>query len=417
VISKLRSEKQSSVETETENRLSKPLGHLALLAAAALAALTLSACGGIPGNAVVSVNGKAITNSTFNHWLTVAATSSSPSTGASSKPVVPDPPTYTKCIAHLQATAPKPAKGQPAPSVASLKAQCEQQYTALKQEVLGFLISANWVVGEAEEQGVKVSDTEVKKQFNQVKNQQFPKEADFKKFLATSGQTVSDLLLRVKLNLLSSKIQQKITKDAGKKPTEKEISTYYAQHKSQYGQPERRNLLVVLTKTQAQAESAKKEISSGKSFASVAKKSSIDPVSKAAGGSLPGVVKGQEAKPLDEAVFKAKLNTLSGPVKTPFGYYVFEVKKTLPASQQQLSQVKSSIQQQLAAQKQQTALSSFVKNFRTKWTKRTECRAAYMVQDCKGYKAPKTPAIPSTPVPQTSTPPATKTPTVTPKKK
>ena len=337
--------------------------------------------------------------------------------GPAAKPVVPDPPTYTACIAHLQATAPKPAKGQPKPTAATLKAQCEQQYTALKQQVLGFLISANWVIGEAGDQGVKVSDNEVKKQFNQIKTQQFPKEADFQKFLASSGQTISDLLLRVKLNMLSSKIQQKVTKDAGKKPSQQEITAYYEQHKSQYGQPERRNILIVLTKTQAQAEKAKQEIQSGKSFASVAKSVSIDPVSKAAGGSLPGVVKGQEEKALDAAVFSAKLNVLGGPIKTPFGYYVYEVKKTLPASQQTLAQVQSSIQQQLGAQKQQKALSEFVKNFRKKWTARTECRSGYSVQDCKGYKAPKTPALPSTgtPVPQTSTPQTT-TSTGTPKK-
>jgi foldase protein PrsA len=399
--------------------VSKLSGHIAALGAVLLAGLALSSCGGIPGDAVVSVNGKAITNSTYNHWLSVAAASSSASpTGASaSKPVVPDPPTYARCVAHLQATAPKPAKGQPAPTAASFRAQCEQQYTALKQQVLGFLISADWVLGEAGDQGVKVSDAEVKKQFNQIKNQQFPKEADFQKFLANTGQTISDLLLRVKLNLLASKIQQKVAKKAGKTPSQKEISSYYEQHKSQFGQPERRNLLIVLTKTQSAAEKAKHEIQSGKSFASVAKKSSIDPVSKASGGSLPGVVKGQEAKTLDEAVFKAKQGVLSGPVKTPFGYYVFEVQKALPASQQTLAQVQSSIKQQIMAQSQQKALSEFVKNFRKKWTGRTECRSAYMVQDCKGFKAPKAPAIPSvpTPVPQTGTPPA-RVPTVPPAK-
>ena len=87
---------------------------------------------------------------------------------------MPDPPTYKACIAHLEATAPKPAKGQSKPTAATLKTQCEQQYTSLKQQVLGFLISANWVIGEASEQGVKVSDAEVKKQFNQIKSQQFP---------------------------------------------------------------------------------------------------------------------------------------------------------------------------------------------------------------------------------------------------
>lgn len=377
------------------------------LGAVLLAGGTLAACGGIPGDAVVSVNGKAITNETFNHWMAIAASSSSPAAGkTASKPAVPDPPTYSKCIAHLQATAPKPAKGQPKPTEAMLKTQCEQQFTALKQEVLGFLISANWVLGEAEEQGVKVSDAEVKKQFNTIKNQQFPKEAGFQKFLANTGQTVSDLLLRVKLNLLSSKIQQKITKKGGKKPTQKEVTAYYEQHKQQFGQPERRNILLILTKTQGQAEKAKQEVASGKSFASVAKKSSIDPVSKSSGGMLNGVAKGQEEKTLDEAIFKAKTNALSGPIKTPFGYYVFEVKKTLPPSQQTLAQVKSSIEQQLTAQKQQKTLSEFVKEFRKKWTGRTECRSQYMVKDCKGYKEPKTPSVPSTatPTPQTSTP-------------
>jgi foldase protein PrsA len=269
--------------------------------------------------------------------------------------------------------------------------------------VLGFLISANWVLGEASSQGVKVSDAEVTKQFNQIRTQQFPKEADFHKFLASSGQTVSDLLLRVKLNMLSSKIQQKVTKGASKKASQQEIKTYYEQHKAQFGQPEKRNILIVLTKTQAQAEAAKKEIESGKSFASVAKKSSIDPVSKAAGGSLSGVVKGQEEKALDEAVFGAKLNVLGGPIKTPFGYYIYEVKKTIPGSQQTLSQVQSSIQQQLTAQNQQKALSEFVKKFRKKWEGLTECRANYSVKDCKGYKAPATPST-GTAIPQTSTP-------------
>ena len=100
---------------------------------------------------------------------------------------------------------------------------------------------------------------------------------------------------------------------------------------------------------------------------------------------------------------------LGGPVKTPFGYYIYEVKKTLPANQQALSAVQSSIQQQITAQKQQKALSEFVKNFRKKWEGRTECRAEYSVKDCKGYKAPATStspggtAVPQTGAPQTST--------------
>ncbi|MGH2833971.1 MAG: hypothetical protein ACRDK4_12665, partial [Solirubrobacteraceae bacterium] len=105
--------------------------HFAVLAALAVCA-GLSACGGgIPGNAVVSVNGTPVTTSTFNHWMQVAAGSSSAAstTGAAAKPVVPDPPSYKNCSAHLEATAPKPATGQSKPTAAALKTQCEQQYT------------------------------------------------------------------------------------------------------------------------------------------------------------------------------------------------------------------------------------------------------------------------------------------------
>src|SRR4029077_20916912 len=138
---------------------------------------------------------------------------------------------------------------------------------------------------------------------------------------------------------------------------------------------------------------------SGKSFASVAKSSSIDPTSKANGGQLPGVVKGQVEKSLDQAIFSAKKNVLSGPIKSPYGYYVFRVKDAHAGSQQSLQQAESTIKAQLTAQQQQSALTHFVKNFKTKWTAKTDCRSEFVVMDCKQYKAPKTtPAkVPTTP--------------------
>jgi foldase protein PrsA len=401
--------------------VSKPLRYISALGAVFFAIVGLAACGGgIPGNAVVQVGGNSITKATFDHWMSVASASSAttPTGGVAPKPVVPEPPSYTACIAHLEATSAKPLKGQAKPTAAQLKSECEQQYKSLQQEVLGFLISSEWVLGEGNSLGVKVSDKEVKKQFATIKSQQFPKPTDFEKFLATSGQTVSDLLLRVKLNLLSSKIQQQVVKNKGK-ITEAQIQKYYNQNKSHFGTPEKRNLEIILTKTEAAASSAKKEVESGKSFASVAKKVSIDPTSKAHGGLLSGVTKGQEEKALDEAVFAAKKGVLGGPVKTPFGYYVFEVLSTTVGSQQTLAQAKSSIKQQLTATQQQTALSSFVKNFKKKWMGKTECRAGYVVTDCKGYKAPKTTSTPTPAVPQatTSTPAQTTTVPVTPTKK
>lgn len=359
---------------------------ISALGAVFFAAGALAACGGgLSSNAVVNVNGTNISQETFNHWMEVA--SASTRTSPTSKPVVPVPPNYEACIKHLEAQ-PQP-KGAAKQTPSQLKAQCESQYKALQQEVLGFLTSSQWVLAEAEKLGVKVSDKEVHDQFVKIRSQQFPNQAEFQKFLTNSGQSVSDLLLRVKLNLLSSKIQKKIVEGKGN-VTQADVEKYYKENQSRFGTPEKRNVSLVLTKDEAAAKAAKSEIESGKSFAEVAKARSTDPTSKANGGQLSEVVKGQEAKPLDESIFSAQKGQLLGPIKTPFGYYVFRVTSTAPGSQQQLSQVSSSIKAQLKATKQQEALTKFVKEFKTTWKEKTDCRSGYVVANCKQFKAPKT---------------------------
>ncbi|HTD08869.1 MAG TPA: peptidyl-prolyl cis-trans isomerase [Solirubrobacteraceae bacterium] len=369
--------------------MSKSLRSLSALGAVLFALVGISACGGIPGDAVVQVSGTPIAKTAFEHWMKVASASSA--TGSTEKPVIPEPPNYTACIAHLAATTAKPAKGQKAPTTAELKSQCATEYKSLQSEVLGFLISSQWVLGEASSLGIKLSDAEVKKEFAKIKAQEFPKPSEFEKFLSTSGQTVSDLLLRVKLNLLSQKIEKKIIKEKSK-VSEAQVQKYYNENKSKYGTPEKRNVQIILTKTEAVAKSAKKEVESGKSFASVAKSVSIDPTSKANGGLLKEVVKGEEEQALDTAIFAAAKNVLGGPVKTPFGYYVYEVLSTTPGTQQPLSKVKATVKQQLISTGEQSALTKFTKGFKTKWKSKTECRSGYIVADCSSYKAPKTSA-------------------------
>jgi foldase protein PrsA len=165
--------------------------------------------------------------------------SASSSSGTTETPAVPDPPKYTACIAHLAATAAKSAKGQAAPSTAKLKSECEAQYKALQAEALSFLISSQWVLSEAVSLGVKLSDDEVKKAFAGIKTDEFPKVGEAEKYLATSGQTVSDLLLRVKLNLLSQKIEAKVIKPVSQ-VTQAEIAKYYNENKKLYTTPGKR---------------------------------------------------------------------------------------------------------------------------------------------------------------------------------
>jgi hypothetical protein len=80
----------------------------------------------------------------------------------------------------------------------------------LVSEVMGFLISSDWVIGEARDLNVQVSERTVRRNFDRIRAQQFPHHGEFRKFLRSSGQTVADLLFRVRLNLLSTRIQRRV---------------------------------------------------------------------------------------------------------------------------------------------------------------------------------------------------------------
>jgi foldase protein PrsA len=368
---------------------------LALCALAATAAVA-AGCGGVPGNAVAEVDGTAIQKEDFEHWMAVAAKSSGQPNAS-----VPDAPEYTRCVENKRKTAPKPAKGQPKTTDEQLKEQCKQEYEQLRDQVLQLLTSFQWIEGEAEEMGIKVSDAEIKKSFEQQKKQSFPKEAQYQKFLKDYGQTEADVMQRVKLDLLSQKIRDKVIKGKDK-VTDAQIEDFYNKNKERFAQPERRDLRIVLTKGEAKANQAKAALEDGQSWKDVAKQYSIDEASKSQAGKLPDQAEGTLEKALDEAVFKAKQGQIYGPVKTQFGYYVFEVDDVKKASQQTLAQAKETIRQTLQSQNQQKALDKFVKEFQEKWKERTECRDGYVTQQCSN--APKATPTPSTPPTQPGQP-------------
>jgi len=344
-------------------------------------------CGGVPGDSVATVNGDSIDKAEFAHWMNVAAR-----TSGQTPTKVPDPPDYAQCVAEKKKTAPKPAKGQPKQTDAQLKAKCKQEYEGLRNQVLQLLVNARWLDGEAKDMGIKVTDADVKKAFDQQKKQSFPKDADYQKFLKQSGETDKDILFQVRFGLLRQKIVDKISKGAGN-VSAAQISDYYNKNKGRFAQPEQREMRIVLTKDKAKAAAALKALKSGESWKSVAKKYSIDTQSKNQGGKLPAVSKGQQEKALDDAIFSAKKGQLEGPVKTQFGYYDFVVDKVTPASQQSLAQATPTIKQLLAAQNQQKAVDRFAKDFEKRWRDKTECREGFnKIPYCKnGPKETPTP--------------------------
>ncbi len=346
--------------------------------------IALAACGdSVPGNAVARIGDASITKTDFNRWFGIAA-SSNPATAGNKAAY--DPPAYAKCVANKTKTAPKPAKGQPATTPAQFKAQCQQEYEGLRDQVLQFLILEKWVSGEAQDQGIKLSGKQAEADFAKAKKDAFPKESDFTTFLKQSGMTVQDARFQVFFNSVYTKLREKAVKGADK-VTDKQIAAFYAKNKKRFAQPETRDVRVVLTKTKDKADAALKALRNGDSFKTVTKKYSIDEASKATGGVLPGIAKGSQEKAFDTALFGAKKGVLTGPTKVQFGYYVFKVQKIVPAKQQTLKESMAAIKQELAAAGQKAADDKFNADLRKKWKAKTNCRKGFVMDQCKN--APK----------------------------
>lgn len=355
-----------------------------------MSSAALAGCGGVPGDSVAVVDGTGVEKTEYDRFVKLTA-------GPQAQAGVPDPPAFTKCVAGKRKALPKPAKGQPAQTDQQLKDQCKQEHETLRDNALGTLVNTVWIEKEAEAQDVKVSDAEVRKSFDTQKKQQFPKDADYKAFLKQSGQTEAQLLAQVRTGELARKITEKITKGKDK-VSDAEVKAFYEDDKNsaQFGTPETRDAHVVLTKTKAKAEQARQAVEGGQSWSQVAKRYSVDPTTKAQGGKLAGVAKGTQDKGFETALFAADKGKVTGPVKTQFGYYVFEVDKTTKAQQQTLAQAQPVIRQTLVEQKKQKAIEGFVKTYTTKWRDKTECREGYKVPDlCKNAAKPKASPTPT----------------------
>jgi foldase protein PrsA len=300
--------------------------------------------------------------------------------------VANDPPNFTSCVATIKPYEPKSTKAK------QLRNVCSQLSKSYSSQVMGFLITSYWYQAEAARQHIKVNDKTLQAQFNKAIKSAFPTTAQFQSFLSETGQTRQDLLFRFRVQDAQSKLLAK----HNTKVTEAQIEKYYSSHKSQFGTPQTRDIRIVLTNTKAQALAAQAALKSGKGWDAVAKKYSIDANTKNKGGLLSGVTQGSQDTALDSAAFAAPANKLQGPVKGQFGYYIFEVSKVTPGTQESLAQATPQIRQTLTTQAQNSAQTAVQNTAKKHWLSQTQCRAAYAMADCKGFKAPKSSTTTST---------------------
>ena len=235
------------------------------------------------------------------------------------------------------------------------------EYQALQTQAVEFLVQRQEFAQKAKDLGIDVSDKQVNDRLAQIKKQYFG--SSEKKYLAqlkAQGLTDAEVHDDIRSQLISEAIFNKVTK--GVKANDADIKAYYDAHKSQYGQPESRDVRHILVKSKSQAQSIYDHLrgDKGSDFAAYAKKYSQDPGSKNQGGKLT-ITKGQTVPAFDQAAFTLPTKAISTPIKTQFGYHIIQpLSDVRPAKTTPLKDVKASIEQQLLQQKKNEAMTKWV---------------------------------------------------------
>ncbi|MEX2107417.1 MAG: peptidyl-prolyl cis-trans isomerase [Solirubrobacterales bacterium] len=280
----------------------------------------------------------------------------------------------------------------------------DPQYKELKEAAVGELIQAAWVKGQAAEMGISATDKEVDKKLEELKSQSFSSEAEYRKTIKDLKLTEADVRELMEFELLVEKIQTEV-RESSPEPSDSEVEGYYEEVKGEppYTTPASRDVRLIFNEDEKKAEEAKallEKDSSPESWNKVAKKFSTESPGKDEGGLQRGLKEGKLEEPLDAKVFETPEDELEGVIKTPKGFYVFEVESSTPESVQSLDDAREQIEPLKSQKLEEAYFQQFVLDFEQTWRSRTFCAEGYTIKICANYEQSSDPVL-ATPEPET----------------
>jgi peptidyl-prolyl cis-trans isomerase SurA len=195
-------------------------------------------------------------------------------------------------------------------------------------------------VAEARRQNLSVGEAEVKRQLDQAiaqKKEEMGGEAEFAATLKSENITEAKLRERYRAEIERLALRNRLLERMfpRKAVPAAEAEAYFKANGAKFPKfPAELRLAVIQIppapdsitdgKGRAAVLAAKKRIQAGEKFAKVAAEISDDPSSKNSGGDLGFFTQGTMDPAIDAAAFSIKLNTLSDPVRTPYGWHILE---------------------------------------------------------------------------------------------
>jgi foldase protein PrsA len=273
------------------------------------------------------------------------------------------------------------------------------EYKDFQRLVVDYLVTLEMSKQKASSLKVSVSDKDVQDQIDKVKTDYFEgDQAKLEAALKEQNMALDQYKVSVREQLLLQDTYDAVTKSVPAS-TDAEIKAYYDAHKADYLQAETRSVRHILiapikppaidttsstaaeastttttartpndadwAKAKETADKVRADLVGGADWTAEAKQYSDDTGTKDSGGDLGPISKGIMVPEFDQAVFSSKLNDISQPVKTQYGYHVIQVTAINPEKQQTLDEVKSDIQSLLQEQAKLKAWQDWLKKTKT----------------------------------------------------
>jgi len=190
-----------------------------------------------------------------------------------------------------------------------------------RKTILNELIKFQLLTQAAKRLNIHITEEEINLKIEEIKKG-FPSFRLFKETLYEQDISLADLKHGITWQILEEKITMSLAKNI--KVTKREINTYFKRNKKLFYQPKKVQALHILVRDKKLALSLHKKLLNGERFSSLAKKYSIDPLSKSNLGDLGFVEPDQMPLAFEKTLFKMRTGEISSVIKSELGYHIIK---------------------------------------------------------------------------------------------